>query len=112
MLTKRKAETRTKGLSINKVAYNLGLIEYNGSVDLIVHRCTRVTNPKGNYRYHEFLLQIDKGVVLSIYRVKCTYCMDKKRVIVYDECPHCYGDGCTNCDNGLIKSNIRCQDCK
>lgn len=42
----------------------------------------------------------------------CEVCQDKKRVIVYNECEHCEGKGCSKCQNkGDIKSYINCQSC-
>src|ERR1035437_6401960 len=43
---------------------------------------------------------------------RCTDCKDTKKIMVYDTCESCDGDGCRKCNNtGEVKSYIPCQLC-
>ena len=46
-----------------------------------------------------------------VYR--CSTCQDTHKVMVYDECVHCDGEGCQLCGStGEVRRYIPCQDCE
>ena len=73
----------------------------------------RITHPKGNRRYEEWVFKVTKnGRVDDVHLIKCELCEDHGRIAVYDICEYCDGDGCGKCNNtGERKSSIPCQEC-
>jgi len=42
---------------------------------------------------------------------KCEVCSDTRYVLAYDECPHCAGESCDQCDDGSVAVKVPCQTC-
>ena len=82
----------------------------------MANNSARFTHELGNRRYEGFVLDLQGDTVFSIARIedkvcKCYTCKDTKKVSVFDECEHCEGVGCQQCDAGLVRRFIDCPDC-
>lgn len=113
----------------------LALADLNG----MVVKSARITHPKGNRRYHEYLFDVQGDIVRDIYHMtkeeirdekarevqgfipsdvprihkhyRCETCRDTGKMQVFDECEACYGAGCHRCDEGLVPAQVTCPDC-
>lgn len=71
-----------------------------------------ITHPGGNRRYEDWLFTVRRGIVSKVHLIKCSNCDDRKRVVVYNDCDDCEGDGCDKCGgSGEKKGMIPCFEC-
>ena len=105
----------------------------------MVRKSARITHPDGNRRFHEFLFMVEGERVKAIKQMsnqehqaeerkvqgwiappkeppapfyKCETCRDTGKMVVFDECDRCYGAGCRSCDDGLVRREVDCPDCR
>lgn len=97
----------------------------------MVNASTRITHPKGNRRYYDFVFMLEGKTVSYFGRidgkeeentkrenkittpiaVNCIACHGTRKIPVFDECDSCDGAGCIHCDKGLVPAFIDCPDC-
>lgn len=111
----RKARTQVQVTAkVMQLASSLGLVEVDEAYKLpmLLRKATRVINPKGGYLYDTFLLTVVGSALTGVHKLQCVHCLDTKKQLVYNECPHCTGVGCPTCNHeGLLRGKIPCQDC-
>lgn len=84
-----------------------------GTILETVELAVPFTHPKGNFRYADYVLRVEGGIVVSVGLIHCEYCSDKGYVLVTNACEECEGEGCEVCKfRGGKLTKIRCQDCK
>jgi hypothetical protein len=114
-------------LDVIKEAKALG-VSLPNLKDMVVHS-TRYTHPVANRRWRDYLFVVKDEIVLSIFTekiepehdeplgdegafYKCWDCKDTGKETVYEECPKCFGKGCTVCGGtGEKIRHIPCQTC-
>lgn len=84
----------------------------------MVTASAKVTHPCGNRRYKDYVFNVYGNEVRGVSRFQtgiakhkesCAICGDVGKLIVYDECPHCYGEKCAKCNQeGTIRKEVRC----
>lgn len=105
----------------------------------MVRHSTRITHPKGNRRYNGWLFTVEGNDVIGFGKIqdmaepetveekkahepvssvdeelafRCSVCEDRKRVVVFNPCSRCNGEGCKYCDRGLVQGSIVCVACQ
>lgn len=90
-------------------------------VDGMIDSSTPVTHDLGNRRYKDYVFLVDGSSVKGVgyFNVgvwgsessgTCPACKGTGKVRVYDVCGACDGDGCERCEDGLVESQITCQE--
>ena len=85
----------------------------------MLQKSARVSHSLGNRRYHDYVFEVQGDEVFTVARFDdgqitlyvCQTCKDKKKIAVFDPCSLCDGEGCTHCDDGLVRSFVPCSDC-
>jgi hypothetical protein len=86
----------------------------------MVQKSAVTTHKKGNRRYKGYILSVSKGVLNSVWELresvggkgnaKCPVCFGEGEFIVWEECPYCCGEGCSDCnESGTLRKRRRCQ---
>ena len=70
-----------------------------------------ITHPNGNFRFEDWVFKVKDGEVINVHLIRCDVCEDRKRIIVYDVCEHCEGEGCSKCRKGEVRNMIPCPQC-
>lgn len=97
-------------------AIRLGLSDSQRETQLLLNRMLEdsapVTHPRGNRRYENWLFNVQGKLVISVHKIFCTQCDDRKRITVYDTCESCGGKKCKQCHwKGEARSSIPCMNC-
>lgn len=110
---------------ISDTAYDkaeyLGLHHTHEELERILTRMMAASaftsHARGNRRFGDFVLLVKEGMLVDINvdnmeKGFCTECYGVGSLVVFDECPVCFGEKCEDCFNeGVIPSSVVCAKC-